>query len=188
MKEHILPALKLTVFCFLLLVVMYAAIVWVIAQAAPNNGQGETISANGGVVGFAKEGQLFNQDKYFWSRPSAVNYNGASSGGSNKGPSNPEYLKEVRARIDIFLAKNPGVTQEQIPSELVTASGSGLDPHISPQAAYMQSKRVAAIRGVSEVEIKTLIEQHIERPLAGVFGTKKINVLKLNIALDELKK
>lgn len=188
MKQHILPALKLTVLSFLLLVVMYAALVWGIAQAAPHKGKGEKISINGSVVGYEKEGQLFNQDKYFWSRPSAVDYNGASSGGSNKGPSNPEYLKEVQERIDTFLAHNPGVQKSDIPSELVTASGSGLDPHISPKAAYVQAKRIAAVRGLPESDIKALIEQHTERPLAGALGTSKINVLKLNIALDELKK
>lgn len=188
MKQHIIPALKLTAFCFLLLVVVYAALVWGIAQAAPNNGKGETISLNGKTVGFAKEGQLFNQDKYFWSRPSTVDYNGASSGGSNKGPSNPEYLADVQARIDTFLAHNPGITKEQVPSELVTASGSGLDPHISPEAAHIQVKRIASIRGIAEREINKLIDEQTEQPLLHLFGTEKINVLKLNIALDELKK
>ena len=188
MKQHILPAIKLTVFSFLLVSVVYPMFIWVIAQAAPAKGKGETMIVDNKKAGYQKEGQLFNHDKYFWSRPSAVNYNGTGSGGSNKGPTNPDYLESVQARIDTFLAHNPGITTNQIPSELVTASGSGLDPHISPEAAYIQSNRIAAIRGLPETEINKLRTQNIEPPLLSLFGTAKINVLKLNIELDKLKK
>src|SRR4051812_9358179 len=143
MKQHILPAIKLTAFSFILMVVFYSLLIWGVAQATPNHGQGELATVNGKVVGFANEGQVFNQDAYFWSRPSAVDYNAAGSGGSNKGPFNPEYLQTVEARIDTFLAHNPGIGKAQISSEMVTASGSGLDPDISPEAAYIQVKRIA---------------------------------------------
>ena len=188
MKQHILPALKLTVFAFVLFVVLYTALVWVIAQAAPNKGRGETVTSKGKIVGFEKEGQRFDRDDYFRGRPSAVGYNGAGSGGSNKGPSNPGYLEKVKAEADTFLAHNPGVSREQVPSEMVTASGSGLDPHISTEAAYLQVKRIAVRRGLPEADISRLIEQHTEPPLFGIFGPTKINVLKLNVSLDELKR
>ena len=188
MKQHIFPAIKLTVLSFVLLSVLYPLLIWGIAQAAPAKGKGETVIVNSKTAGYQKEGQLFSQDKYFWSRPSAVAYNAAGSGGSNKGPANPGYLKDVQARIDTFLAHNPGVKKEQIPSEMVTASGSGLDPDISPEAAYLQVMRIATARALPEAAIRNVIEQNAEKPLLGLFGTATINVLKLNIALDKLKK
>ena len=138
-------------------------------------------------MGYAIVGQKFRDDKYFWSRPSAVDYNAAGSAGSNKGPTNPDYLKQVQDRIDTFLAHNPGVKKEDIPAELVTASGSGEDPDLSPAAAKVQVKRIATIRKIDENKIYALIDQHTEGPLLGFLGPSKINVLKLNIALDELK-
>jgi K+-transporting ATPase ATPase C chain len=187
MKQHIFPAIKLTILSFVFLCVLYPLVIWAIAQLAPANGKGETVIANGKIVGYQKEGQLFNQDKYFWSRPSAVAYNAAGSGGSNKGTTNPDYLKDVQARIDTFIAHNPCITKDQIPSEVVTASGSGLDPDISPAAAYIQVKRIATIRGLPESRIQILIAQNIKKPFLGLFGTAKINVLCLNLALDKLK-
>ena len=115
-----------------------------------------------------------------------MDYNAAGSGGSNKGPSNPDYLKVVQARIDTFLVHNPGIEKKDIPVELVTASGSGLDPDISPKAALVQVKRVAAARKVSEEKITELVSAHIEKPLLGMFGPEKVNVLRLNLALEKL--
>ena len=188
MKHHILPAIKLTFILFIFFAVIYPALIWVGAQAAPNKGKGEISIVNGKVVGYTNEGQSFTLDKYFWSRPSAVGYNAAGSGGSNKGPNNEAYLKEVNDRLDSFLVHNPGVRKEQVPADLVTASGSGLDPDISPEAAYIQVARIAKNRALLETDLKKLIDKSIEKPLAGLFGTSKINVLKLNIALDNLKK
>ncbi len=139
------------------------------------------------MVGYANVGQKFTDDKYFWSRPSAIDYNAAGSAGSNKGPSNPDYLKQVQGRIDTFLVHNPGIKKEEIPSELVTASGSGLDPDLSPKGAYVQVPRIAKRRNISEEKIKALVAQQIEKPLLGLLGPQKINVLKLNIELDKLK-
>lgn len=186
MKQHILPALKLTLVCVLFFCGVYTLLIWVIAQAAPSKGEGETITVNGKVVGYALIGQSFTQDKYFWSRPSAVAYNAAGSGGSNKGPSNPDYLKDVQSRIDTFLVHDPFIKKEEIPSELVTASGSGQDPDLSPKGAYVQVARIAKARSISENKVKELVDQHIEKPLLGLLGTEKINVLKLNIDLDKL--
>ncbi|MEP7321884.1 MAG: K(+)-transporting ATPase subunit C [Saprospiraceae bacterium] len=186
MKTNILPAIKLTLLCLVFFSGLYTLVVYGIAQFAPNHGKGEMIVHNGKRF-YANLAQNFSDDKYFSSRPSAVGYNAAGSGGSNKGPSNPDYLAEVQARIDTFLAHNPGILKSEIPSDLVTASGAGLDPNISVQAARIQVKRIAAIRGLMEENVKSLIAANTEKPLFGLFGPEKINVLKLNISLDNLK-
>ena len=188
MKTNLLPAIKLTLLCILFFVIVYGVIVWTAAYlVAPNHGRGEEIIKDGKAVGFALIGQTFTDDKYFYSRPSAVNYNAAGSAGSNKGSSNEEYLQTVKARIDTFLVHNPGIKKSQIPVELVTASGSGLDPNLSPEAARIQISRIAKVRGLAEERLVTLVHDQTEKPLLGLFGPSKINVLKLNLALDALK-
>ena len=186
MKKNILPAIKLTVLCLLLLAVIYPLAVWGIAQFGPNKGEGEIIIQNDKKY-YSNIGQSFTEDQYFWSRPSAVSYNAAGSGGSNKGASNEEYLLEVKARIDTFLLHNPEVKRSEIPVDLITASASGLDPNISLQAAKIQVKRIAKVRNIPEQTLVQLIDQQTEKPLFGLFGPEKINVLKLNLALDNLK-
>ena len=187
MKTHIVPAFLMTFSTFVLLVVIYPLLVWGIAQFSPEKGHGETVSVRGKIVGFAKVGQKFTADNYFWSRPSAVDYNAAGSGGSNKGPSNPDYLAQVQARIDTFLVHNPAVQKSEIPSELVTASGSGLDPDLSPQGAEVQVARIAKVRNLPEDKVKELVKTHTEGPFLGLFGPSKVNILALNIALDQMK-
>ncbi len=187
MKTYLLPSLKLTAVLIILCSVIYPLVISGIAKMSPGSGNGVSVNYKGKVVGYENIGQKFTDDNYFWSRPSAVNYNAAGSGGSNKGPSNPDYLKDVQARIDTFLVHNPEIKKEQIPADLVTASGSGLDPDISPQAAIVQIKRISKARNLSESKLKELVETKIERPLFGMFGPEKINVLKLNIALNNLK-
>ena len=168
-----------------LLAVIYPMAIFGIAQLAPNKGKGETITVHGKVVGYQKIGQKFDKSNYFWGRPSAVDYNAAGSGGSNKGPSNSDYLALVQKRIDTFLIVHPYLKKSEIPADMVTASGSGLDPNISPQAALIQVKRVAKERNVSEEKIKALVQAKINTP--AVIGTATVNVLELNVALDELK-
>jgi len=185
MKKNLLISLKLTLVMLILCSVLYPLLIAGVGKAAPGGGKGETLSVNGKVVGYRLIGQKFTEDKYFWSRPSAVDYNAAGSAGSNKGPSNPDYLKIVQDRIDTFLVHNPGIKKEEIPADLVTASGSGLDPDISPASAYVQVKRIARVRGLSEENVKTLVDDHITKPFLGM-GPSKVNVLRLNIALDEL--
>lgn len=187
MKQNILPAIRLTLVCMVFFMGIYSVLILAAAQLAPGKGKGETVTVDNKVVGWKLLGQKFTEDKYFWSRPSAVDYNAAGSGGSNKGPSNPDYLQQVRDRIDSFLMHNPAVKKEEIPSDLVTASGAGLDPHISIQGAYVQAKRIASVRNMPVEKINSLVENNIEGPLAGLFGTKKVNVLQLNIELDKLK-
>lgn len=187
MKKYLLPSLKLTAVLIVLLAVIYPLFIAAVGKLARGHGDGETVVVNGRVVGYANVGQKFTQDKYFWSRPSAVDYNAAGSAGSNKGPSNREYLQQVQARIDTFLVHNPGVKKADIPSDLVTASGSGLDPDISPEGAYVQVARVAAVRHLAALEVKALVNGHVEKPFLGLFGPSRVNVLKLNVALDALK-
>lgn len=182
-KNNLLPAMRLTLVCFVLFCGIYTMAVWAVAQLAPGQGKGMTFIEDGKTY-HMNVGQSFRSDKYFWSRPSAVDYNAAGSGGSNKGPSNPVYLADIQARVDTFLVHNPDAMKEEIPSELVTSSGSGIDPHISVQAAKIQVKRIAKVRNIKEETIYQLIEQHTEKPLFNLFGTEKINVLKLNLALD----
>ncbi len=184
MKKHILPSIKLSIISMLVFVVFYTLVVWGIAfVAAPNHGEGEVVTVNGKVVGYKLVGQSFTQAKYFNGRPSSVSYNAAGSGGSNKGPSNPDYLKGVQAAIDSFMLHNPTVKKSDVPVELVTMSGSGLDPDISPKAAWVQIPRIAQSRHLSEEQINALVKKHIEKPL---FGPEHVNVLLLNVDLDKL--
>lgn len=186
MKQHIIPAIRLTVATLLLFAVVYPIMVWGIAQFSPNSGKGEIIEHDGKKY-YLNIGQSFTDDKYFWSRPSAVDYNATGSAGSNKGPSNKEYLEQVEARIDTFLVHNPTINKSEIPVDMVTASGSGLDPDFSVQAAKVQVKRIAKIRNIDQSKLLNLIDQQTEKPLLDLLGPEKINVLKLNIALDNLK-
>ena len=185
MKQHILPARKLTILCIILFCGLYTLLILGIAQIAPSKGEGQVVSLNGKIVGYKLEGQNFTADKYFNGRPSAAGYNAAGSSGSNKGPSNPEYLKTVNDRIDSILVHNPTITKAEIPADLVTSSGSGLDPDISLQSAKIQVNRIAKIRNLDKDKINALVEQQKYRSLFN--GIEKLNVLKLNLALDELK-
>ena len=168
----------------------YVAALWLFAKVAgPGKGNAEVVELNGKVVGAANVGQQFTKNIYFWGRPSCAGdgYDAANSCGSNKGPTNPEYLAEVETRIDSFLVHHPYLKRKDVPAEMVTASGSGLDPDITPQSARVQVKRVASARHLDEKQVAALVEKSIERPLLGLFGPAKVNVLKLNVALDKLK-
>ena len=180
--------IKLNFATLILFGLMFPLLIWAIGLVFPHQSTGLRIYRHGELIGFENIGQKFYSNKYFWGRPSAVDYNAASTGGSNKGPTNPEYLKEVEKRIEDFLKRNPEVKRRDIPSDLVTASGSGIDPDISPQAAFVQVNRVAGARNINREKIKQLVELNIEKPLFGLFGPERVNVLKLNLALDDLKK
>jgi K+-transporting ATPase ATPase C chain len=149
---------------------------------------GSLLRERGQVVGSALLGQSFDQPRYFWGRPSATSpqpYNGASSGGSNLGPTNPAQLDAVRSRIAALQAADPA-NQQPIPVDLVTASASGLDPEISPAAAYYQISRVARARGMSAESVRALVATHVQERQWGVLGEPRVNVLQLNLALDAL--
>jgi len=187
MRSQLYVSLKMTLMLAGLCLMAYPALIWVCAQAVPGQGNGEIIRSHGRIVGIKQVGQAFRDDRYFQGRPSAVQYNAAGSGASNLGPSNPELLIAVIARRDSFLAHNPGILPAEIPADLVTASGSGLDPDISVQAALIQIPRISRIRGISPLRLKQLVHARIHGPLAGILGPKTINVLELNLALDHLK-
>ncbi len=187
MKKYILPSIKLTAVLMVLLCVIYPLFLAAVGKLTPGGGNGETVSLNGKVVGYANIGQNFTDDKYFWGRPSAVSFNAAGSGGSNKGPFDSAYLADVSSKIDSFMAHNPGVSRASVPSELVTYSGSGLDPDISPDGALVQVGRVARARGIDSAALRALVLSHVQGPFLGIFGPSKVNVLKLNVALDQKK-
>ncbi|MGF1922809.1 MAG: K(+)-transporting ATPase subunit C [Bacteroidia bacterium] len=187
MKKYITQSLRLTLVLMVLLCVIYPLSIALAGRWSKGNGGGETISQNGKVVGYALLGQSFTHPEYFWSRPSAVDYNAAGSAGSNKGASNEAYLNEVANRIDTLLKYHPGLKKADIPADMVTASGSGLDPDISEQGAIIQIKRVAAARKIDERRVTELVVEHTKGPLLGLFGPTSVNVLQLNIALDKLK-
>ncbi|WP_119789477.1 K(+)-transporting ATPase subunit C [Flavobacterium anhuiense] len=182
--KNIFSLIKLTVALLLLFIVIYPLAIYGIGQLAPNQGKGETISVDGKVVGYQKIGQKFDKSNYFWGRPSAVDYNAAGSAGSNKGPSNAEYLALVQKRIDTLLLVHPYLKKSDIPADMVTASGSGLDPNISPQGAFIQVKRVAKERKLDETKVKALVKSKIN---SAVVGPETVNVLELNVALDQLR-
>lgn len=188
--KNFIVAFRLTMVLCMFLYLGYVMVLWIFGKVAgPGNGNAEVVEVDGKVVGVANVGQYFTEDIYFWGRPSCAGdgYDAANSCGSNKGPTNPEYLVEVETRIDSFLIHHPYLERKDVPAEMVTASGSGLDPDITPQSARVQVKRVAAARHLDEKQVATLVEKSIERPLLGLFGPAKVNVLKLNVALDKLK-
>ena len=169
----------------------------------PHQADGNLLTVNGQTVGAEYVGQEFTEDYYMWSRPSAYHYNvyvegedgklyyndgtefpGIGSGSNNYAATNPALTERVEADIEAFLEKNPGVNREDIPTDLLTASGSGLDPHISPAAAEYQVSRIARARGMAEEEVRSVIEACTDQPFLGIFGEATVNVLEVNLTLD----
>lgn len=164
---------------------VYHVGLWAVGQVAfPVQAQGSLIRRDdGSVIGSSLIAQAFARSEYFHPRPSAVDYNAASTGGSNFGPSNPEHLELVKERLtEVMAAESPPASD--VPSEMITASGGGLDPHIPPAAAHLQAGRVAAARGIDPNRIRALIDAHTEPPTFGFLGRARVNVLELNLALD----
>jgi K+-transporting ATPase ATPase C chain len=186
MKKELLSSVMLTICCIILCSTVYPAIIWSVAQFVPNKGEGFVIEANGKVY-YQNIGEKFTRDKYFWSRPSAVDYNAAGSGGSNKGPANTDFLKQVQDRVDTFMVHNPGEQDKDIPSELVTASGSGLDPDLTFAAINVQVRRVARARNIDVATVQNIVLKHLRRPFFGI-APQCINVLELNLDLDKITK
>ena len=185
------PALIVFVLLSVLTGIAYPLVVTGIGQAVfHDRANGSIIESNGRAVGSRLLGQPFASPKYFWSRPSATGphpYNGGASSGANQGPINPALETAVKARIAALRALDPGNTAP-VPVDLVTASASGLDPHISPAAAEYQVQRVAHERGMSQDEVRRLVEQATQRRTFGVLGEPRVNVLELNLALDAGRK
>jgi K+-transporting ATPase KdpC subunit len=190
MRSQIRPALMLLLTFTVLTGLIYPLVVTGLAQLVfPRQANGSLIVQNGQAVGSTLIGQPFDDPQYFWGRLSATRpypYNAASSSGSNLGPSNPALLDQVKARIAALKAADPTNTQP-IPVDLVTSSGSGLDPDISVAAALYQLPRVARLRGLSESALRSLVDQYIQGRTLGFLGEPRVNVLELNLALDGIK-
>jgi len=190
MLRELRPTLVIFALLTVITGVVYPGFVTLIGQVVfPAQSGGSLIERNGHAIGSVLLGQSFTSPKYFWSRPSATApqpYNGAASSGSNQGPTNPALETAVRERITALRAADPNNTQP-VPIDLVTASGSGLDPHISPAAARYQAGRVARARKLDEVQVRALIDQATEGRTFGILGEPRVNVLELNLALDALK-
>jgi K+-transporting ATPase ATPase C chain len=169
----------------MLLIGAYHVVLWGVGRAVfPSQAEGSLIrTASGTIVGSRLIAQKFTRPEYFQPRPSGVDYNAASTGGTNYGPSNPDHLEAVQQRLDA-VAEQEGVPAGQVPSEMVTASGAGLDPHIPPAAASLQARRVAGARRVPVERVEELMRSHTDGPSLGFLGRSRVNVLELNLALD----
>jgi len=186
MLKEIKEGFLFTLVTLVLFGAVYPLLVWGVGSILfPRQSEGSFIrKADGTLQGSGLAGQNFTRPEYFHGRPSAVDYNAASTGGSNYGPSNPDHLAAVQQRAAAIVERE-GLSLHEIPSELVTASGGGLDPHISPAAALIQVERVARERGVAVELVRELVEAHTDGPTLGFLGQPRVNVLELNLALDE---
>lgn len=189
MKKNLTTALLMTLVTTILLGVGYPLLVTGLARIFPDQRNGQLIKRNGVVIGSRIIGQMFTSRQYFHGRPSAAAIAGSSNGydptnsaGTNLGPTNQKLIDQVKGYVAALQAENPG---KPVPVDLVTMSGSGLDPHISPAGAEFQIPRVANARGMSESEVAALVAQHTEGRQFGFLGEPRVNVLELNLALDE---
>ena len=189
LKHQLRPAIVLTLLFCIITGLVYPGVVTALARLLfPHQANGSLISANAHVVGSELIGQPFALPEYFHPRPSAAGsgYDGTASGGTNKGPTDAKLADTLIAQAVDSAVKLDGATKGRIPSDLVTSSGSGLDPHISPASALLQVGRVARARSVDAAVVRSLVERHIEGPQLGFFGDPRVNVLLLNLALDSI--
>ncbi len=189
LKHQLRPAIVLTLLFCVITGLVYPGVVTALAQLLfPHQANGSLISANAHVVGSELIGQPFARPEYFHPRPSAAGsgYDGTASGGTNKGPTDAKLADTLIAQAVDSAVNLDGAVKGRIPADLVTSSGSGLDPHISPASALLQVGRVARARSVDAAVVRSLVERHIEGPQLGFFGDPRVNVLLLNLALDSI--
>lgn len=180
------PSIGLILVGFLIAGGLYATASVSIAQLLfPVQANGSLIELDGRIVGSSLVGQNFVGEQYFHGRPSAVSYNVDGMAGSNLAVSNPDLQKQIKERT-VQIAQNNHITEQQVPNEMVTASGSGIDPDISPESALLQVKRVAQQHHLPEQQVRDLVQQQIQPAQFGVYGQARVNVLQLNLALDQL--
>jgi potassium-transporting ATPase KdpC subunit len=191
MRIHLRRAAMVLLVFTILTGILYPFFVTLIAQGLfPKQAHGSLVYRDERALGSELIGQPFDDPKYFWGRPSATPghpYNAAASNGSNLGPTNPALRDAVAARVRVLREFN-SAANPSIPVDLVTTSASGLDPHISPAAGYYQVPRIARLRQMDEARVRALVDRHVEPPILGVLGERRLNVLRLNLALDELTK
>ena len=191
MKKHLWDSIKMLLVMTIFTGIIYPLAMTGIAQIIfPNQANGSMIKINGKLVGSRLIGQNFTSDRYFWPRPSAIGYNPLPSGGSNYGPTSDTLKDLVEMRRKEFIRLNGLPSNTRVPPDMLYASGSGLDPDISPAAAELQIDRVARARGFGSVrtaELTKLVQSHVEGPQLGFLGNPRVNVLELNIALDSLR-
>ena len=188
MRRQLLPALRMVLVMTVLTGLLYPLLVTGIAQGLFNDkANGSVLRQDGQVVGSSLQGQPFTEDRYFHTRPSAAGdgYDGSATSGSNAGPTNEEFLAKVRQRVADYRDTNGLPEDAPVPVDAVTASGSGLDPHITPANADLQVPRVARARGVDEQPVRELVTEHTSGSTWGILGEDAVNVVELNLALDE---
>lgn len=187
LKNQFRPAIVVTVVLMVITGLLYPGLVTGIAQLLfPRQANGSLITVNGQVVGSELIGQQFARTEYFHARPSGAGYNGAASSGTNKGPTDVKLADTLIAQAVDSEVRLDGAVEGRVPSDLVTASGSGLDPHISPASSILQVARVARARGLDTTVVRALVERHVEGRQLGFLGDRRVNVLLLNLALDSL--
>lgn len=182
------PLIGVTLALFVLTAIAYPLVVTGIAQGALNRqANGSLVERDGEAIGSTLVGQQFSSDFYFHGRPSAAGdgYDASASSGSNLGPTSADLLASIDERVQAFREENGLPADAQVPADAVTASGSGLDPHVSPATARLQVARVAAARGADEQAVRDLVEDFVEEPFLGIIGEPRVNVLKLNVELDQ---
>jgi len=186
MVKEIKHGILFTLVTMVLLGGVYHLVFWGIGRVVfASKAEGSLIRrTDGSIVGSRLIAQKFTRPEYFHPRPSGVDYNAASTGGTNDGPSNPDHLKAVQERLEA-ITEEDNVTPHRVPSEMVTASGAGMDPHIPPNAAEVQAARVASARHVDVTKVRKLVTTHTEVPTFGFLGRARVNVLELNLALDQ---
>lgn len=184
-KNNILISVKLILVSIVIFSLIYTILLGGLGQIWSNKAKGSLVEYEGEVVGSSLIGQSFNSPQYFSTRPSSIGYDASTSGSANLAPNNPVLKERVKQSL-IELNNKYGIENDKIPADIISESGSGLDPHITPEAAYLQVSSISDNTGIKKEKLDELIDEHTEGKLLGLFGQKRVNVLELNISLKEV--